>query len=581
MDDRGSDLADAVSDLVGAVEAEGDGAEGVLFDSAGNAVGGGVSGCVDEGDRQLYERWKSRVGEGKVLRYRQTPSLAILHRSDALQRLVRGPVGSGKSYGCLMDVALRCMLQTPCRDGVVRNRSLFGRGTHQELKETTFDMWMSLFPKTQISLSPPVHGCLKQRYKSPVTGRPCDGQLQLLGFGMNQAGAESHVRSNPFSVAYLEEVQYIKPEMVTYVFERLGRYPLRNMAPESAGPGYFRNLGMTMNTNSSVEGDWLWEFERGADGVNRLVVVQPPAMFAEWDAGADAFRYVPNVGQRPGVWPAENVENLSEGWGYYFKLVRGGQGEEYIRQAVLNEYGMSLGGKAVFPEFARGWHVPELGVRPPVRGERIFSGMDFGRTPRWVLGYRGEDGQLRVFRVVARDDIGADVFISSVMLPYVRELGVAPGQVTVFGDPAGMNKGELSDRFYLKMLSEAGFDARPPNLKGNSVDMRLETVRQFLTRTVSGGKPMLAVDRGCEELILGLAGGYVYERGRGPGGAVVYSDKPDKRCRYSHVCDALQYLCVGAVYGGAKGGSSAGGGGASSSGAAFAPEFFHEAGSVC
>ena len=538
-----SDIEDAQADLSRVIGEELRDGASELFTQEGLS-----DEKTPEEDRGLYEKWRARVGDGKAVRYKQSPSMAILHRSNALERLMRGPVGSGKSHGCLMDIAMRCALQSPCRDGIVRNRALFARGTYQELKETTFDLWMNLFPRTEISLSPPIHGVLKQRFRG-IDGRSVSGELQLLGCGMDQPKAESHVRSNPFSIAYMEEVQYIAERMKTYVVERLGRYPLKNMAPEGVGPGYFKNLGLTMNTNSSVEGDWCWDFEQKADGVNSIAVVQPPAMFAEWDGDLDGWRYIPNVGQNKGVWPAENVENINEGWNYYFKLLRGGNDEDYIRRNVLNLFGTRLNGRAVFPEFSRAWHVPESGVKPPPPKSRVFCGMDFGNTPRAVLMYVNEFGQICVWKTLSRD-CHAEMFISTMLRPAIMSANLNPGNVVVYGDPAGKSKDQLSGRTYLGMLCDAGFDAQAPVLPNNDIPIRVETVRQVLTRTTVNGRPMVIIDKSCEELIRGMSGGYVMGRSRGPGGKWVDSDKPDKKCQYSHICDAFQYLLVGMKYGG-------------------------------
>ena len=542
-------LEDAMADIARAVE------EDIKDGAASLFTAEGISGGdITAEDRGLYERWKARVGEGKAVRYRQTPSMAVLHRSDALLRLMRGPVGSGKSHGCLMDIAMRCARQSPCRDGIVRNRALFARGTYQELKETTFDLWMNLFPRTEISLSPPIHGVLRQRFRG-VDGKSVEGELQLLGCGMDQPKAESHVRSNPFSIGYLEEVQYIVFRMVMYIAERLGRFPLRNMAPERAGPGYFKNLGLTMNTNSSVDGDDYCKFERESDGVNRMTVVQPPAMFSEWDEDLDGWRYIPNVGQRKGVWPAENVENLNERWEYYFKLVRNGD-EDYIRRNVLNLFGTRLNGLPVFPEFSRSWHVPENGVKPPPPKSRVFGGMDMGRTPRVLLMYVNEHGQMCVWKLLSRNGMGAELFVNTVLRPAVMAAGLNPGDVVIYGDPAGKGKDQLTEKTYLQILREAGFDAQAPVLTNNSPRVRVETVKQVLTRTTTNGRPMVVIDNGCDELIRGLVGGYIYARSRGAGGKFIDSDLPDKRCQYSHVCDAFQYLTVGMKYGGEQFGAS-------------------------
>ena len=58
------------------------------------------------------------------------------------------------------------------------------------------------------------------------------------------------------------------------------------------------------------------------------------------------------------------------------------------------------------------------------------------------------------------------------------------------------------------------------------------------------GQPGMVIGPKCMYLRRGLAGGYKYRRLQ-VSGTEKYVDKPDKNI-YSHVCDAAQYLMLGA-----------------------------------
>ena len=55
------------------------------------------------------------------------------------------------------------------------------------------------------------------------------------------------------------------------------------------------------------------------------------------------------------------------------------------------------------------------------------------------------------------------------------------------------------------------------------------------------GKPRLLISPNCRGLIMGMAGGYHYKKISGTGR---YSEEPEKN-KFSHKCDALQYLLLG------------------------------------
>lgn len=487
--------------------------------------------------------WAKSKGNAKV--YIPLRTLSLLHMSDHAMRVIQGPVSSGKSYGCHYDIALRCAKQSPCRDGNIRNRALFARGNYQQLKQTTFDLWMRLFPTTKIALSSPIQGELTMRLGNRLS------IIQILGVPMDMMSAEATLRSNAFSIARVEEIQYIAYSSVTVMRERLGRYPDVEMAPIGfQKPGYFKNLGMTADTNAPVEGSWLHDRAQNVKSPDELYLFQPPAMFRTWNTETKEWVYEENKGQRwstHGIPAAENIDHINEGWDYYWNMVSF-KDEDDIRRNVLNEYGHILSGTPVFPEFNKARHVVATGIPMPPRGVGLFCGMDLGRTPRAVFGYYGKTGGLRIPLALAKD-CGVQMFAETVMRPQLAMRGISPAQVTVFPDPAGENQGGQVEATDVEILRACGFNVALPVLKNNDPFTRVETVKQALTRTTNDGDPYIQIDPSAEELIRALAGGYTYAVTRTGGGQTRTSDKPDKKSPYSHVADAFQYLLVGLKYG--------------------------------
>ena len=496
-------------------------------------------------DAELLEAWgewaKSKQNTKVYIPLR---TLNLLHMSDHAMRVIVGPVSSGKSYGCHYDIALRCARQSPCQDGNIRNRALFARGNYQQLKQTTFDMWMRIFPTTQIALSSPIQGELKMKLGNRLS------IIKILGVPMDMMSAEATLRSNAFSIARVEEVQYIAYSAMTVIRERLGRYPDVEMAPLGfQKSGYFKNLGLTADTNCPVEGSWIHERATKAKKDDEIYLFQPPAMFRNWNSETKVWDYEENKGQRwdtHGVPAAENIDHINEGWDYYWNMVSF-KDEDDIRRNVLNEYGHVLSGTPVFTEFRADRHVCTRGVPMPPRGTNLFCGMDLGRTPRAVFGYYGKTGGLLVPLILAKD-CGIQMFAETVMRPALAARGISPSQVTIFPDPAGENLGGQVEATDVEILRACGFNVSMPVLKNNDPLTRVETVKQALTRTTSDGDPYVQLDPSAEELIRALAGGYTYAITRTGGGQTRTSDKPGKG-PYSHIADAFQYLMVGLKYG--------------------------------
>ena len=505
-----------------------------------------IDGCEPaKTDAELLDAWAEWAKSKQNTKvYIPLRTMNLLHMSEHPMRTVVGPVSSGKSYGCHYDIVLRCAKQSPCRDGDIRNRALFSRGTYQQLKQTTFGMWMRMFPTTRIALSSPIMGELRMKLGNRLS------IIEILGVPMDMQGAEATLRSNAFSIARVEEVQYIAYSAMTVIRERLGRYPDVEMAPLGfQKPGYFKNLGLTADTNCPVEGSWIHERAEKLKKEDELYLFQPPAMFRNWNPDTKDWDYEENRGQRAsthGIAAAENIEHINEGWDYYWNMVSFKE-EDDIRRNVLNEYGHILSGTPVYSEFRKDRHVVTRGVPMPPRGVTLFCGMDLGRTPRAVFGYYGKSGGVNIPLILAKD-CGIEMFATTIMRPALAARGLSPSQVTIYPDPAGENLGGQVEATDVEILRACGFNVTMPILKNNDPMTRVETVKQALTRTTSDGEPYIQIDPSCEELIRALAGGYIYQTSRTGNGQTRTGDKPGKG-PYSHVGNAVEYLMVGLKYG--------------------------------
>ena len=68
--------------------------------------------------------------------YDAPPTLATFMKSDAFGRIAAGPVGSGKTTACMMELLRRSLLQSTAQDGCRYTRFAVVRQTLKSLKDT-------------------------------------------------------------------------------------------------------------------------------------------------------------------------------------------------------------------------------------------------------------------------------------------------------------------------------------------------------------------------------------------------------------------------------------------------------------
>ncbi len=80
--------------------------------------------------------------------------------SDSKVRCVRGPIGSGKSVMCIMELFIRSLEQAPGSDGIRRTRWAIVRNSFPQLKSTTIKTAIDFLTEEVLQIT----------YGSPITG---------------------------------------------------------------------------------------------------------------------------------------------------------------------------------------------------------------------------------------------------------------------------------------------------------------------------------------------------------------------------------------------------------------------------
>jgi len=443
-------------------------------------------------------------------------------------RGIRGPVGSGKSVGCCVEVFRRALEQEKSPDGIRKSRWAIIRNTNPQLRTTTIKTWLDWFPESDWG---------KFTWSVPYTHNIKKGEVELevIFLALDRPEDVKKLLSLELTGVWINEAREIPKSIIDACTMRVGRYP----SMRDGGPSW---TGVIADTNAPEEDHW-WPIMSGEVPIpdhipreqakmlvkpdNWQFFVQPPAMLEDKYEDGEIKDYKDNP-------KAENKKNMLKS--YYNNLIRG-KTKSWIDVYVMNKLGSIKDGKPIYPMFASEVHAAkeEIAIAANIP---VYVGLDFGLTPAATIGQKVR-GRWFIQQEIVAIDMGI-VRFAEVLRQELATRFSAASEVIIFGDPAGDFRAQTDESTPFHILRGAGLRAFPA--PSNSVDLRLEAVSSQLTKMVEG-KPAFLVDRRCAQLIKGFEGGYQYRRMEVSGER--YSDKPDKNM-FSHIHDALQYMLLGA-----------------------------------
>jgi hypothetical protein len=435
------------------------------------------------------------------------PTVAAFMRSDAFFRIILGPVGSGKTTGCIFELLRRAIDQVPGTDGLRHTRFAIVRQTLKQLEDTVLkdiEFWLKGICSYKIS-------------KRTITIQFGDVRSEWLLIPLEDAEDQRRLLSSQLTGAWMSEAIEISTDLVPALLGRCGRFP----SGHNGKPTWF---GCIADTNFPTEGsEWhkLCEYDTPPDW---QVFKQPSGLAPE----------------------AENIENLPGGREYYERLSRSSEkNPDWVRRYVLAQYGSDPSGSAVFREsFKRGFHsAPEV---EPVHGHPLIVTQDFGRNPCALICQQDHKGRLLVLEEIASEDMGLELHITRFLKPALGHERYMGKPVYVIGDPAGNQRSTTYEETSFDCLKREGLMAYPAPT--NSIDKRLRAVESLLLQQRDGGAALLIDEERCPTLMLAMNGRYRYtKRTNGQ-----LSPLPEKSHPWSDLADALQYACL-VVHGGMSG----------------------------
>lgn len=449
--------------------------------------------------------------------------------SDAFIRGIRGPVGSGKTTACIMDMWRTACMQKKNANGRRKYRGLIIRNTYGELESTTLKSFLMWFPEHvgHLTYGAPIEYRIE---KTLPDGSILDAEFLFLALDRPE-----HVRkllSLEVTQVWMNEAREQVKAVLDHCTVRVGRYP-------AIMDGGAVRAGVIMDTNSPDTDHWWPKLSDLADQTmldSMAELEEELRMMGALPIGQHLMEFFTQPGAEDANGKmnpdAENLENLPPG--YYIKG-KIGKSKEWINVYIRNNYGFVMEGKAVYPEYSDNQHA----VAYPYAGNLpLHIGIDFGLTPAAVFAQRSPLGQIRWLSELTATRLGAKNFAKEMKIHIANNY---PGAIfgTITGDPAGEAAAQSDETTAFQMLASEGVMARPAPT--NDFSIRREAVATPLGQFIDG-QPGLVINPKMSMARKGMAGGYHFRRIKVSDER--YADKPEKNM-FSHICEAGQYLHLG------------------------------------
>ena len=314
-------------------------------------------------------------------------------KDDTFFRGIRGPVGSGKSVGCCVEVFRRSLEQKKAPDGKRKSRWAIIRNTNPQLRTTTIKTWLDWFPENDWG---------KFTWSVPYTHHIKKGEvdLEVIFLALDRPEDVKKLLSLELTGIWINEAREIPKSIIDACTMRVGRYP----SMRDGGPSW---TGVIADTNAPEEDHW-WPIMSGEVPIpdyipreqaqmlvkpdNWEFFTQPSAMLEERDEDGEVIDYKPND-------TAENKKHMLAN--YYDNLIRG-KTKSWIDVYVMNRLGTIQDGKPIYPMFAAEVHIAKEEIAVAA-GAPLYVGLDFGLTPAATLGQKIRGRWLVQSEIVAFD----------------------------------------------------------------------------------------------------------------------------------------------------------------------------------
>lgn len=467
--------------------------------------------------------------------YRAPPTISRFLQSESFGRLIWGPVGSGKSTACIVEIARRMALQAPApQDNRRYTRFAVIRQSLKDAKATVLkDMrtWFGALADWKVS-------------ESTLYIEFGDVCCEVPFIPLDEPDDVKRLLSLQLTGAFINECIETDIGLLPDISGRLGRYPNNEL-------GACTWSGIWADTNAPImHTPWANFIEKPP---NEWQIFHQPGghtfpgtdpVTGLWSEGAENLAHLNQTAETM-LLPEDDPRRIAQGRGYYNRLLSVGT-PDYIRRYVWSMFGRDPSGAAVYAEsFSHDFHVAQS--LEPVYSRPLLIGQDFGRNPWSLITQLDHAGRLMVLEEVAGrgpsgENIGLEQHVRQNLIPALLQERYAGRPLVVVGDPSGMAKDSLFETNAFDLLKKLGLPAEPAPT--NDIDPRIRGVEQFLVRQVGGRAAIVFDQQRCPTLVSAMNGQYKYDLDQDKSGGVYMKAVPEKLHPWSDVSDCLQYVCL-------------------------------------
>lgn len=465
------------------------------------------------------------------------PVTAAFHDSRAYLRLLRGPVGCGKTFAAFREIFTRAFNMPVGKNGVAHTRAVVCRRTYKQLRESTVNSFWGALPARWDAAGNFNKSEMKFVVETTIQrgGENVKMLLEVLFVAMDSDRALEQFKGMEFNLLYLNEADHINAMALQMGMSRMGRFP---PADTMANPDD-RQFYIILDSNSFDPAHPFYAFF-----YNDKIIAENAAI-----AGLPPRDYLQVFDYPSGLSPdAENLKNLERD--YYAKR-SAGQSPQYVDVMIKNRFGAVAEGRPCYGAFRADIHASEYIA--PDKDLPIFCGVDFGRDPAIVVCQEDEDGNVVVidaeYRLKTEGATGLREMVSIFAARYPRSDGwkwVRGGH-----DPGGAAMTQVFDISPVQMLLHLAQQfgvCETGKAWSNSPNDRIDVVNRMLSEMGTKRIPQLRIsydprNRGLLWLIRAMAK-YQYAKIKGNTTAEDrYREQPDKS-DVSHIAESLQYALL-------------------------------------
>jgi hypothetical protein len=464
--------------------------------------------------------------------YVANQTFARVHRDTNKYLFIRGPVGSGKSSGCIMHVFMNALNQEPDKEGIRQSRYAVLRSSYPALKSTVIRSWKQWFKDLKVVYDTPIKGTLQM----PLP----DGtklEMEILFIALDREDEVNKLQSLELTGAHFNEMAEIPKGIFDMTKTRVSRFP----SPMDGGPTHSFIIG---DYNSVDIDHWLYKLAEEEKPRNHSFYSQPPAMLwtgEEYVVNPDADNLGHYIDGDPSQPPYKTCtwSNEHNAWWFphlpedYYSDIVDGNDEDAINIFVLNNYGALRKGRPVYKAYKDPIHASEKELAF-IKGLPLVIGVDVGLTPAAAFCQLTTTGQLLILDEIVTENTSIQEFANDMIWPLIKSK-YQTANFRLVMDPAAKARSQNDKVSAYDVFVKAGLPCELA--KTNEPLARREAVNFFLRR-VDG----FLIDPSCNVLRKGFISEYKYEK-ISSSKADRFKEKPEKNI-YSHVHDALQYACV-------------------------------------